>query len=69
MLTSRRIYNEVNYLILAINAALTPAENKIPNISNLVKKKTDYGTKIIETRRKLLIMIMINILLLQNLIS
>ena len=39
MLTSRRIYNEVNYLILAINAALTPVENKIPNISNLVKKK------------------------------
>ena len=69
MLTSRRIYNEVNYLILAINAALTPVENKIPNISNLVKKKTDYDTKIIETKRKLLIMIMINILLLQNLIS
>ena len=39
MLTSRRIYNEVNYLILAINAALTPVENKVPNISNLVKKK------------------------------
>ena len=69
MLTSRRICHEVNYLILAINAALTPVENKIPNISNLVKKKTDYDTKIIETKRKLLIMIMINILLLQNLIS
>ena len=39
MLTSRKIYNEVNYLILAINAALTSVENKIPNISNLVTKK------------------------------
>ena len=39
MLTSTRIYNEVNYLILAINAALIPVENKIPNISNSLKKQ------------------------------
>ena len=39
-----------------------------PNVSNLVKKKTDYDTKITETEKKnLLIMIMINILLPQNL--
>ena len=27
-------------------------ENKIPNISSLVKKKTDYSTKISETEKK-----------------
>ena len=37
---------------LATNAALTAAENKIANISSLVKK-TDYDTKIIEIEKKL----------------
>ena len=32
---------------LATNTALTAIENKIPNVSNLVKK-TDYNTKINE---------------------
>ena len=49
---------------LATTSALTAVENKIPNVSNLVKK-TDYGTKV----NDLLIISMINILLLQNLIS
>ena len=53
---------------LATTSALTAVENKIPNVSNLVKK-TDYNTKINEIeKKKLLIIIMINILLLQNLI-
>ena len=39
----------------------------MPNVNNLVKK-TDYNTKISETEKNLLIMIMINILLIQNLI-
>ena len=53
---------------LAINAALTTIENKIPNISCLVKK-TDYNTKITETEKKnLLIIIMIDILELRSLI-
>ena len=53
---------------LASNSTLTALEDKIPNVSNLVKKKTDYDTKITETEKKnLLIMIMINILLPQNL--
>ena len=47
---------------------LTAVGNKRPSISNLVRK-TDYKTKISETEKKILIMIMINILLLQNLIS
>ena len=51
---------------LATTATLTAVENKIPNISNLVKK-TDYNPKINEIEKK--IMIMINILLLQNSIS
>ena len=52
----------------AINAALTTIENKIPNISCLVKK-TDYNTKITETEKKiLLIVIMIDILELRSLI-
>ena len=36
---------------LAINVALITVENKIPNISCLVKK-TDYNTKITETEKK-----------------
>ena len=38
---------------LATNAALTVVENKIPNIISLVKKITDYDTKITETEKKL----------------
>ena len=40
---------------LATNSALTALEDKIPNVSNLVKKKTDYDTKITETEKKKLI--------------
>ena len=53
---------------LAINAALITVENKIPNSSCLVKK-TDYNTKITETEKKnLLIIIMIDISQLRSLI-
>ena len=53
---------------LATTTTLTAVENKIPNIINLVKK-TDYNTKINEIeKKKILIMVMINILLLQYLI-
>ena len=51
----------LNITNVATAAALTRVENKIPNVSDLVKK-TDYNTL-------LLIMTMINILLLKNLIS
>ena len=54
---------------LASNAALTVVDNKIPNISSLVKK-TNYNVKVNEIGKKnLFIIIVINILLLQNLIS
>ena len=54
---------------LATTTALTAVENKIPNVNNLVKK-TDYNTKINEiVKKKLMIIIMISILLLQNLIG
>ena len=54
---------------IATNAALTVAKNKIPNVSNLVKK-TDYKTqKLMKLKKKLLIIVIINTLLLQNLIS
>ena len=36
---------------MATTSALTAVENRIPNISNLVKK-TDYDTKISETEKK-----------------
>ena len=52
---------------LATNSELTAVENKIPDVSSLVKKK-DYNTKISDIEKKLLIIIMTNILLLQNLI-
>ena len=53
---------------LATTAALTAVENKKPNVSNLVKKLT-IVQKLVKLNRKLLIMIIINILLLRNLIS
>ena len=52
---------------LATNSALTAVENEIPDVSSLVKKKT-IARKYQILKRKLLITIMINILLLQNLI-
>ena len=47
---------KIKYLIisgLAVNPALTAVEDKIPDISSLVKTITDYNTKIIETENKL----------------
>ena len=52
---------------LATNSALTAVENKIPNVSNLLKKKKQIMTqKLVKLKRRLLMIIMINILLLQN---
>ena len=56
-----------NITNLASTTALTAVENKIPNVSNLVKNLT-ITEKSIKLKRKLLIMIMINLLPLQNLI-
>ena len=53
-----------NITNLAITIALTAVENKISNVSNLVKKLT-ITEKSMRLKRKLLIMIMINLLLLQ----
>ena len=52
---------------LATNSALTAVENKISNISGLVKKQT-ITQKLVKLKRKLLIIIMTNTSLLQNLI-
>ena len=47
---------KVKYLALVVQllttAALTAVENKIPNVSNLVRK-TDYNTKINGTEKKI----------------
>ena len=51
---------------LAASAAFNAVENKIFNVSNLVKKLT-LAQILAKSKRKLLIMIMINILLLKNL--
>ena len=37
---------------LASNSALTAVENKIPDVSSLVRK-TDYNTKIFDTEKKI----------------
>ena len=52
---------------LATTTALTAVEKKIPNDSTLVKKTKTQ--KLVKLRRKLLIMIMISILVIQNLMS
>ena len=38
---------------LAAKTALSAVENKITSVSSLVKKKTDYDTKISEVEKKL----------------
>ena len=54
---------------LATKTALTTVENKIPNVSNLVKKKQTMPLKLQKLKINLLIIIMINILILQSLIN
>ena len=53
---------------LATKVSLTTVENKITSVSNLGKNLT-IAQKLMKFKRKLLIIIMINILLLQNSIS
>ena len=49
---------KVKYLVLvsglASTSAFTVVENKIPNVRSLVKKKTDYNTKISKIEKKLI---------------
>ena len=54
---------------LATNSALTAVENKIKIVSGLVKKKQTITQKLVKLKRKSLIIIMTNILLLQNLLN
>ena len=61
LLMFREIPNITN---LATTTALTAVENKIHSVSNLVKK-SDYNATVIEIEKKLLIIIMISILLIQ----
>ena len=51
---------------VATTTAFNAVENKIPNVSNSVKKKLIITQKLMKLKRKLLIMIMINILLLPS---
>ena len=52
------------------NLANATVENKIPNVSNLVKKKLYITQTLVKLKIKLLlVMIMVNILVLKNLIS
>ena len=53
---------------LATNSALIAVENKIRNVSSLVKKKQIVTQQLVKLKRHLLIIIMTSILLLQNLI-
>ena len=53
---------------LASSSALAAVEKKIPDVCILIKKLT-IAQKLMKLKRKLMIMIMINILIAQNLIS
>ena len=54
---------------LVTTSALTAVENKMPNVSNLLKK-TDYDTKVNEIEKNITVYkSMTNTLLLQSLIS
>ena len=60
----------ITNLATTTTTALTAFENKISNVSNLVKKHNTKIQKLVKLKIKLLlIMIMIHILLLKNLIS
>ena len=60
----------LNITDLATTADLTAVENKIRNVSNLVKKKLTTTQKLVKLKMKLLLMmIIINVILLRNLIS
>ena len=52
---------------LATNSALTAVENKIPDMSSLVKRQITIQ-RLVKLKKKLMITIMTNTLLLQNLI-
>ena len=57
---------------LVTNTVLTEVENEIPNISGLVQKKKRkkiITQKLLKLKRNLLIIMTINILLLENLVS
>ena len=56
---------------LVTNTVLTEVENEIPNISGLVQKKRKkiITQKLLKLKRNLLIIMTINILLLENLVS
>ena len=58
-----------NITNVASTMVLNAVEKKIHNVSNLVKKKMTITKNLLKLKRKLLIIIMINILLLQNLIG
>ena len=64
------IKNKIPYNTdLTTTTALTAVKNKIPNVSNLLKKMT-IAQKLLRLKLKLLlILIMVNILLLKNVIS
>ena len=57
-----------NVTNLASTTAVTAVENKIPNVSNFVKKLT-IAQRFMKLERKLLIIVMINVLLIKNLLS
>ena len=60
--------NKIPYVSsLATKTTLTAVKNEIPSVSRLVKK-TDYDIKISELEKKILMLIMTNILLLKSLI-
>ena len=54
---------------LATETALNAVENRVASVSNLVKKKLTIAQKLMKLKRKLLIIVMMNILLLQSLTS
>ena len=63
------IKNKIPYNTdLATTTALTAVKNKIPNVSNFLKKLTTQKLLILKLKL-LMILIMVNILLLKNLIS
>ena len=63
-LTTKTVLNDK--INLATKTAFNVVENKIPSVSNLVKKTATQ--KLMKLKIKLMIIILINILLIQNLI-
>ena len=65
----KEVKNKISNIINLVTTTNFTAENKIPNVSNLVKKKLTIAQKLMKFKTEVLTMIKINLLIHKDLIS